>query len=230
MTPLYSVILPVYNEASRIGWLVESYSQALNSVTEAWELILVINGSVDDSLSVATELSKSEPRLRVFESKLSGWGRALKLGFSQSRGSLICYTNSARTELPDLLLALRYASINQDVVVKASRIKRDSWIRMVASSLYNFEYRLLFQVPVWDVNGTPKVLSRKVLEDLPPFDSLSDGDLIDAQLIARCFRTRIPILEMPVLCTRRYGGKSTTTWRTAWRLYTGLIRLRWTGL
>ncbi len=226
VNPVFSVILPVYNESARIPWLVQNYRASLDGLGESWELLLIINGSRDDSFSVAQGLVADTPQLRVFELKQPGWGRAVKLGLQEARGECLCYTNSARTELADLQLALRYSRVNPEVMVKASRIVRDSWLRKLGSSLYNFEFRLLFRVPVWDVNGTPKVLPRGLLEQLPPIASFSDGDLIDAQVVSRCFHRGLRILEMPVVCTRRYGGKSTTNWKSAWKMYTGLLGLR----
>jgi hypothetical protein len=128
-----------------------------------------------------------------------------------------------------LALALRYAAVNDNVLVKASRIVRESWLRKGGSTLYNLEFRMLFRVPVWDVNGTPKVLPRKLLSSLPPLQELSDGDLIDAQLITWCFHAGIHLLEMPVLALHRFGGKSTTNIRSALKMYLGLLRLRWLG-
>lgn len=230
MKIVYSVILPIYNEAERIPLLVSQYSQALETLSADWELLLVVNGSRDHSYRMACEASAQNPNVRAFEILQGGWGRAVKLGFQQARGDYLCYTNSARTDLEDLLLALRYAAVHREVVVKATRILRDSWIRTVGSSLYNFEFRTLFRVPVWDVNGTPKVLPRCTLEALAPISTLADGDLLDAQLIARCFRSRVRILEMPVLLNERYGGKSTTNLVSAWKMYRGLLGLRIRGI
>lgn len=230
MNPTYSVILPVYNEAERVPQLASSYRQALDTFSESWELLFVPNGCRDRSAEACYEQARLDPRIRVAESLEGGWGRAVKLGLKQARGDYLCYTNSARTDLADLLLGLRYAAVNEEVVVKASRIVRDSWLRKLGSSLYNFEYRLLFRVPVWDVNGTPKILPRKVLAQLPPIDSLADTDVIDAQLVALCFRRGVRILEMPVILTQRHGGKSTTNLRSAWRMYKGLLGMRWRGL
>lgn len=229
MTPRFSIILPLHNEAHRVAPLAHAYRQALDSLDQPWELLFVDNGSRDNAYALAAELALEDPRLRAFQVAQAGWGRAVKLGLQQARGSLMCYTNSARTDLNDLLLALRYALVHPEVVVKANRIVRDSWLRRLGSSLYNFEYRLLFQVPTWDVNGTPKVLPRRVLQQLPTCQSLSDGDLLDAQLMARCFHARVRILEMPVLHNARYGGTSTTGLGSAWNLYTGLLALRWRG-
>jgi len=230
MTPLYSVILPVYNEAGRIPALLESYRTALDSLSQPWELLFVVNGSRDDSFAVASRLAAEDPRVLALLSEQGGWGRVVKLGLKEATGTYLCYTNSARTRPSDLLMALRYAAVHEDIVVKASRIVRDSWFRRLGSTLYNFEYRLLFQVPVWDVNGTPKVLPRRVLEKLPALETLADGDIIDAQLVARCFRAQVSILEMPVRVTQRYGGKSTTRIPSAVRMYLGLLGLRYGGL
>jgi glycosyltransferase involved in cell wall biosynthesis len=223
--PEFSVVIPVYREPHRVASLIQTYSDALQEFTPDWELLVVVNGSPDDTAEVARQAAGGRPGVRVLETPLGGWGRAVKLGLREARGRFLCYTNAARTDLKDLVLALNYARVNEEVVVKASRIVRDSWIRKLGSSLYNFEFRVFFKVPVWDVNGTPKVLPQRVLRALPPLEDWSDGDLIDAELVARCFGRGIHILEMPVLLTRRYGGKSTTNWRSALHMYLGLASM-----
>jgi hypothetical protein len=89
--------------------------------------------------------------------------------------------------------------------------------------LYNLEARLLFGVLCADVNGTPKVFSRPLYNRLALRE---DGDLLDLELIAQASWLETPILDVATFGFKRHSGKSSTTFRSAWRMYAGAVRLR----
>jgi glycosyltransferase involved in cell wall biosynthesis len=223
MIPVFSIILPVYNQADQIENFYLSYDQALKELGQDYEILFIVNGSADDSMHICKSLASEKEYVHAFELPSAGWGKAVIFGLSKARGRFLCYTNTARTTAKDLCLLLKYAFINEKTIVKANRIVRDSFLRKLGSVLFNLEYRLLFRIPVWDVNGTPKVLPRNIYEEL---DLVFENDLIDAEIIARCYRKRIPFVDVPVLSTIRISGKSTTTLRSAFKLYFGLFRLK----
>jgi glycosyltransferase involved in cell wall biosynthesis len=218
-----SVILPVYNQEDHLAQIVDDYEEALGRMQNRHELILVLNACQDRSSKVAQALAAKYPSIRVLETEKSGWGLAIKMGLRQAQGDVICYTNSARTTGQDLVLALLYAVVYPNVVIKANRRIRENWRRRFGSLLYNLQCRSLFDLPTWDINGTPKVFPRKFRKLL---DLQSDDDLIDAEFNVICRRAGYPVLELPMFSARRHGGKSTTTLRSAWRLYRGVFGLR----
>ena len=109
-----------------------------------------------------------------------------------------------------------------EVVIKANRKVRESWRRRLGSLLYNLECRALFDLSYWDVNGTPKVFSRRHERLL---NLHRDDDLIDAEFNIICRREGYPVLEVPIFSTRRHGGVSSTNYRTAISLYVGAFQM-----
>ncbi|MGQ0829767.1 MAG: glycosyltransferase family 2 protein [Bacteroidota bacterium] len=221
--PTFSIVLPIYNQSAHIDQLFDQYNQLLLQMEDSWELLFIVNGSKDDSFEKASRLAQSHPNVKAYDLKKGGWGRAVKFGLSEATGKFICYTNSARTSASDLILMLRYAKVNDHVVIKANRIIRELFIRRLGSVLYNLECRLLFRVPVWDVNGTPKVFPNAVIKQI---EIHSDNDLIDAELMARCYNNNIPFIEVPITSTKRISGKSTTSLKSAFKMYLGLLLLK----
>ena len=220
--PLTSVVLPVHDQAPHIATVVSEYVAALDRSAIAWELVLVPNACRDGSSEICRRLADEHAAIRTVESELGGWGRAVRRGLREARGDLLCYTNSARTTPQELMLLLLYARTFPGVVVKANRKIREHWTRRVGSLLYNIECRTLFDLSSWDVNGTPKVFPRA-------FEALlaltRDDDLIDAEFNWICRREGFPMIEVPIFSTRRHGGRSTTTLRSALRMYVGAYRL-----
>jgi len=226
---LVSVVLPVYNQAGHIRAVLEEYIAVLDQLPFDYELLPVINGPRrDNSLEICREFEKTSKRTKTFCIDQSGWGSAVQLGLSQASGDLLCFANSARTSGKDLALFLVYGSIHNDCVIKANRRIRESFKRRFASLLYNLECRMLFDLPYWDINGTPKVFSR----DLVHLRNLKQaGDLIDLEFNAICREHSYNVLEVPILSSSRRTGKSTTNWKSGLRMYWGAYQLRrqWTA-
>jgi Glycosyl transferase family 2 len=217
-----SIILPVYHQATELAEIVERAHVALAAFPGGGEILLVANGGGDETLTTAAALAEADTSVRLVTSQ-KGWGAAVIAGLEAARGELLCYTNSARTQARDLELALQYGLVNTEAVVKASRKQRNQAIRRVGSVLYNFEARALFGLAVWDVNGTPKVFHRRLLDRL---QLTEQGDLIDLELCALCKVHNIPVVEIPVYDTTRINGKATTNVRSAMRLYSKPFALR----
>jgi glycosyltransferase involved in cell wall biosynthesis len=220
---LISIILPIHNQADHIKPIVEDYLAQLANLPGKFEIILVSNASTDNTYNVACELAnKYNGQIKTIDTPIAGWGHAVKLGLKEAKGDLLCYTNSARTSSEILKLILIYALSYSNVVIKANRKIRDNFLRRLGSLIYNLECRALFDLPNWDINGTPKVFPRSFNKLL---DLSRDDDLIDAEFNAICRKEGYQILEVPVLSTRRHSGKSTTNFKSALKMYWGAYKL-----
>ena len=185
--------------------------------------MLVTNACRDRSPEICRQLAEQHPQLvRTIDTKNGGWGLSVRLGLKEAKGDILCYTNSARTSPEILTLALLYTVAYPDVVIKANRKIRESARRRLGSLLYNLECRAFFDLPTWDINGTPKVFPRKFHKLM---ELTRDDDLIDAEFNAICRRENYPMLELPVLSTKRHGGKSTTNYNSAFKMYWGAYEL-----
>jgi len=221
---LASIVLPVYNQETHIKEVLEEYVTALQRLHMPYELLPVINGPRRDrSLEVCRELESRFRCIRTLCIDEGGWGRAVRFGLSQARGDLLCFTNSARTTPRDLLLALVYGSVHDDAVIKANRKIRSSARRRLGSLLYNLECRALFDLPYWDVNGTPKVFSRKLSR---LFELTRNDDLLDLEFNVVCRLADYPMIEIPIFSSKRHSGKSTTSLGSALNMYIGAWQLR----
>jgi glycosyltransferase involved in cell wall biosynthesis len=220
--PFFSVVLPVYNQVDHLQHIVDGFHAALENLRHPFELILVVNGSADGSLQVAHRLAALHPSVQVHADPQPGWGRAVRLGLGAARGEVIAYTNSARTTPFTLTAMLLLAIANPRHVIKANRRLRHPVLRRIGSVLYNFECRSLFNLATWDINGTPKIFHRDLVQQL---DLQEDGDLIDLEFIVKCERLGREILELPIVSGERHGGTSTTGVASALRLYWGGLRL-----
>lgn len=222
---LVSIILPVHNDAAYLRTVVEEYEIVLGRLPIPHELLLVTNGCSDESPAICRRLAEDHSPIRSLDSQRASWGIAVKLGLAEARGDILCYTNLARTSAQNLILVLLYAIAYPNIIVKANRKIRESWRRRLGSLLYNLECRALFDLAYWDINGTPKVFPRAFNKLL---HLTRDDDLIDAEFNVTARRENYPIIEVPLLSYRRHGGKSTTSYRSAIRMYWGAFQM-WRG-
>jgi glycosyltransferase involved in cell wall biosynthesis len=220
VNPRTSIVLPCRNQADHLGRILADYLRVLDGTS--FELIVVPNASRDRTRDIADEVAGRDSRVRVIANPASGWGASVRLGLDAARGSVLAYTNSARTDpatLPALLDRHR-----PDRLVKLRRVQREAPLRAFGSWLYNGEARLLFGVRSDDVNGTPKIFSADFYRRL---QIASTGDLFDLELMHHSQRAGLTIDEVAVPGFRRHGGRSTTTLGSAWNMYVGAVKLRW---
>jgi glycosyltransferase involved in cell wall biosynthesis len=217
-----SIVLPVHNQEDHVRRVIDDYVATLAPRLGEWELILVPNACTDATADVCRRVQEVHPLVKVVELERGGWGRAVRAGLAAATGDLLCYTNSARTSPEMLALTLHYAHTYPKVVIKANRRLRDSARRRLGSLIYNLECRVLFELSIWDVNGTPKVFPRTFSKLLA---LTRDDDLIDAEFALVCKDQGYPMVEVPLLETVRHSGRSTTNYSSALKLYVGAYRL-----
>lgn len=100
---LITIIVPVYNVEEYLQKCIESI---LEQSYENLEIILVDDGSTDDSGKICDEYVKKDKRIKVFHKKNEGVSSARNLGISKSKGSLICFVDSDDWIEKDLCLKL----------------------------------------------------------------------------------------------------------------------------
>lgn len=221
--PVLSVVLPCRNQADHIGGVLAAYFSPLDTLGLPYELVVVPNACTDETPAEVATLAAAEPRVRVVDNPLGGWGRSVLAGLAAARGTVLCYTNSARTNPAHVAELFGLYRAHAPCLAKVRREQRGVVLRELGSALYNFEGRLLFGIRARDVNGTPKIFGR----DLYVQAQLSQaGDLLDLELMARAARLKVPVVELPVAGFTRHGGTSTTNLGSAWRMYAGAVKLR----
>jgi glycosyltransferase involved in cell wall biosynthesis len=223
MDRMISLILPCRNQADHIGALLTRYLHTLEAFGQPFELVVVPNKCSDATLTIVEDLAERDGRLRCVPNPLGGWGRSVRVGLEAARGSILAYTNAARTEPESLPSFLKLFADNPGTLVKARREQRNAPLREIGSFLYNAEAKLLFRLDCDDVNGTPKIFGADFYRDS---NLTADGDLLDLELMSRAKQRGLAIREIPVAGFKRHGGKSSTTFKSAWAMYMGAVRLR----
>lgn len=169
MLDMLSLVVPCYNEAGSLERLHEETLAATAGLGREFELILVDDGSRDDTLEVARLLAARDPRVRVLSfSRNFGKEAAMLAGLRASRGDAVAIMDADLQHPPqmlrDMVTVLLRGEADQ-VVARRSR-DGDSRVRTWFSRLY---YRLvngLVDVELTDGVGDFRVLSRRAVDSL----------------------------------------------------------------
>ena len=207
MTDL-TIVLPAYNEEES---LPEALRQCVEFIAQLPELkvevVVVDDGSADGTAALLKESSLDMSWLRVIRHPANtGYGAALKTGFAAANGRFVFYTDSDNQfdilELREILPLIDGADL-----VAGFRVYRfDPLTRLVVSWFYNRLVRILFRVPVRDVDCSFKLMRRERLDRLV---LMSDDFFIDTEIVARARKWNWRIKEVGVRHYPRRKGKTT---------------------
>ena len=191
-----SFFFPAFNDAGTIEQLVQDGLRILPKLTDDFEIIIVNDGSFDETGEIADQLAERSPRVRAVHHPVNmGYGAALKTGFATATKDLIFYTDGDRQfdvgELPKLL-----AEIEDAGIVSGYRIDRaEGQDRQFSSALYNFITKKVLGFTIRDIDCAFKLIRREVLEGV---NLMMNGDFICAELFYEARRRGFPVRQVPV--------------------------------
>lgn len=174
-TPMISVVLPAFNQDRTIAANLREVLRRLDGVGLDVEMLVVSDGSRDDTAAAAAEVAAEEPRIRVLQyDRNLGKGYALRTGSAAARGRWVAWIDSDLDLDPALLadfLALARAD-DLDIVVGSKR-HPDSKVqyptrRRIYSWMYQQLVRAMFALNVRDTQVGMKLFRREVLEEVLP--------------------------------------------------------------
>ncbi len=156
--PLISIVAPVYNEAATLPEFVRRIAAVCGTLQSRYraEIIVVDDGSTDDSLGVATRLVVMEPRLRVIELRRNfGQTAALQAGLSCARGEFIISMDSDLQHFPeDIPAFIEQAERGFDLVCGWRKDRRENALRRWPSRMANSLIRRVIGLDIHDFGTT----------------------------------------------------------------------------
>ena len=166
---MLSIIIPVFNEAENLPVLYENLEAVLNALGREYEVILVNDGSTDDSGAVLTELTNQNPRFKVV-SFVRNFGQtaAMMAGIDHSQGDIIIPMDADLQNDPeDIPRLLEKLDEGYDVCSGWRQDRQDHAIkRNLPSRIANKLISNLSGVPLHDYGCSLKAYRRKVIKDV----------------------------------------------------------------
>ena len=209
--PRLSYFFPAHNEEANLRGLVEEALATLPTLAETWEIVIVNDGSKDDTGAIADELTAAHPGLvrAVHHPTNLGYGAALLSGFRASRHDLVAFTDGDRQfRVADVgRLTERLAAGDGPDVVVGYRIKRaDPLVRTLYAKAYRFANLVWFGLRVRDVDCACKLFRREALDGIAVE---SGGAFFSAELLIKLRAAGRTVVEVGVPHHPRTAGSPT---------------------
>src|SRR6201993_2617042 len=167
-SPKLSIVVPAFNEEKRLPTTLERIASYINASGRSTEVIVVDDGSADDTIRVADSFRGKIPNLRVVSNgRNRGKGYSVRHGFMESRGEIVLFTDadlSAPIEEADKLLA---KMDGYDVAIGSRAVNRElievheSKFREFAGIIFNKIVRIILWLPFVDTQCGFKAFRRE---------------------------------------------------------------------
>ena len=210
MNPAVSSVtafFPCYNDAPVIGSLVEAVHEVLRESVDAFEVVVVDDGSEDDSLAVLREVAGRLANVRVVvHERNRGYGGALRSGFEAATKELIAYTDGDAQYDPAEIEVLWNRLTDDADLVNGYKISRsDPLHRIIIGRIYHHIVKFLFRLRVRDVDCDFRLMRRQVFEKVVLTRS---SGVICVELMKKVRDHGYRIAQVPVHHYHRSYGKS----------------------
>ena len=235
MAPMVSIVIPAFNEAARIGNTIQKVQHFLQRFPFPHELIIVDDGSVDDTPKIIERSGFPEIRSLRNDSN-HGKGYAVRQGVLAATGDYVLFSDadlSAPIEELEKLLDVALKE-NADVVIGSRAVDRSmidvhqSAVRESAGILFNLAVRLLLGLRIHDTQCGFKLFKRDRVLNI--FNKqTTDGFGFDPELLFLAARSGLKIREVPVRWSHAEGSKIRFL-RHGIGMFLDLVRIRWTSL
>lgn len=217
---LLSVVVPCYNESAGLERLLEALVPVLESAAPAFEIVLVDDGSRDDTFAVARKLAARDPRVKALRfARNFGKEAGMAAGLAAASGDAVVLMDAdlqhPPTFIPEMIAAWRQG-VDMVIAVRRDRTT-DSWARSAISRLYYKLFQAMSEVRIPRGAGDFRLFDRVVVDAivaLPERNRFMKG-------ITSWVGFRQECLPFDV------GARETG--RSAWSLL-GLVRYAWDGL
>jgi len=201
-SPFLSIIIPAYNEATRLPQTLRQVFDFLRNENYSAEVIVVENGSSDNTYELAKELRSKYTNLRVFYNDTAGKGKAVKRGMIEAKGQyrIFCDADLSMpiTEIPRFIPP----KLDSDIVIASREIEgavryNEPEFRHFTGRIFNFLIRLLALPKLHDTQCGFKGFRAEIAEDLFRHQSI-DGWAFDVEILYIAKLRGYQITELPI--------------------------------
>ncbi len=233
-----SVVIPAYNEAGRIGATLDSIQDYLDrKYAQPWEILVVDDGSTDDTAAVAKAHFRSGNSCRVVSAgENRGKGAAIRLGMREAQGSLRLFTDADNStpigEIRKLHRAMKRA--NAEIAIASRAIKgarlevRQPFHREMMGRAFNLLVQAIALPGIKDTQCGFKLFTSRAAEELFPRQTL-DRWSFDVEILLMARRRGWRVVEVPVRWIDNPQSRVSPL-RDSWRVLVDTVKLRINGV
>jgi glycosyltransferase involved in cell wall biosynthesis len=207
-----SVFFPCYNEEKNIQNTVSKTIPTLQKITQNWEIILIDDGSKDNTAKVLKDIQKQYPKqIKIITHNPNrGYGAALKSGLYNSKYQWIAFTDADGqfdfTEITKFIE--KQQKTNSDIVIGYYLARQVSKAAIFTSKIWELIVFILFGLRVTDIDCGFKLINKKIVDTIPQLEA-ERGAFISSEFLIKAKRAGFKITEIGVHHYPRVEGQAT---------------------
>lgn len=202
--PFITILLPQYNEGESLKSLYEQLVAVLEPLGKSFEIIIIDDGSTDNSFDIVRQLHRQDTRVRGIQfQKNYGKSAALSVGFEACRGEYIITMDADLQDDPaEIPKMLSMMDQGYDLISGWKKVRKDPYSKRIPSKIFNWATAFFTGISIHDFNCGFKCYRRKVVEEIEVYGELHR--YIPVLVSIKGFK----IGELPVVHHPRQFGKS----------------------
>jgi len=208
--PELSIFFPFWNEEKNVVDVVNKALEVVNKVSEKWEILIIDDGSSDNTLKEAEKLAQKNKNIRVVTHQPNrGYGAALKEGLDLAKYNYIVFTDGDGqfdfSEIEKFIEPIQ----SSDMVIGFRRKRRDHNLgkRLLLMNLLKIWDFILFGFIFRDIDCGFKMFTKKAVDEISPLRS--EGAMITTEILAKAKRKKLKIKQVGVEhYPRQFGSQS----------------------
>ncbi len=218
-----SIVIPAHNEQENVKMLTEQINDVFGNLDIRYELILVDDGSTDNTLNILRKIKEDYSWLRVITfDRNQGQTAALNAGFAAAQGQIIATLDADLQNDPAEIPLLMELLGDCDAVVGWRKQRQDPWMRKVSTKVANRVRNWLSDENIHDSACPLKVYKRECLENLMLFEGMHR--FMPTLVKIQGFKVK----EVPVSHFPRNAGKAKYgVWNRLFKSLRDLFAIRW---
>jgi glycosyltransferase involved in cell wall biosynthesis len=234
--PKYSIVIPAYNEAARLGSTLDRVLGYVGSQGWDAEIIVVNDGSRDRTPDLLQAYAQRFPRLRLIENPGNrGKGYSVRNGMLNATGELLLFTDadlsSPIEEAPKLFSAIQDGSdiaIGSRWIRPETQTRRQSFLRQLYGRVFNVALRLLLGLNQKDTQCGFKAFTREAAQKIFPQQQIERWGF-DPELLFLARRAKLKVAEVPV-AWGHVAGTRISPLRDGLHMLSEVVRIRWNAI
>jgi glycosyltransferase involved in cell wall biosynthesis len=206
-----SVFFPAYNEEKNIETTVLKAKKVLLKIAQTWEILIINDGSKDETLEISQNLVRKDKRIKVINHKVNrGYGAALKTGLYAAKYPWIAFTDAdGQFDFGEIIKFIQTQKQTEADLVIGKYINRQvSLGRKLNTFIWETVINLLFNLGVRDIDTGFKLVSKKVIQTIPKLES-ERGAFIESEFLIKAKKAGFKIVQIGVKHYPRKAGVAT---------------------
>jgi len=233
--PKYSIIIPAYNEAARLGKTLDRVLAYVSSELRDSEIIVVNDGSRDSTPELVREYAKANPCLKLVENPGNhGKGYSVRNGMLNAVGEVLLLSDADLSapieEAPKLFDALASAdiAIGSRWLRPQMQTQRQSLLRQFYGRLFNLALRIFLGLNFRDTQCGFKAFTRAAAKKIFPPQRIERWGF-DPELLYLARKAGLKAVEVPVAWAHVEGTRISPL-RDGLRMFGEVLKIRWNAI